>query len=119
MSNYPDRASALDALLALAPDLDAAIDALGNYEPLTGGPPALLERATIRRALDAFSRGDLSPAGLERWAEAVHSADDVELESTDREFLSEALFALSTPALFGTMGEIVAKLRERDQDADP
>jgi hypothetical protein len=115
MSDYPDRESARDALLALVPDLDAAIDALGMFEPSTSGASARLERATIRRALDAFRRGDLSPDGLERWAEAVHSADDVELDSADQDFLAEALFELSTPELFGSMEEIVAGLRERDQ----
>lgn len=115
MSDYTDRARARDALLALVPDLEAAFDALGRFEPTTSGPSAQLDRATIRLALDAFTRGDLSPAVLERWAEAIHSADDVELDSADQDFLSEALFELSTPELFGTMEEIVARLRERDQ----
>ena len=115
MSDYRDRASARDALLSLVPDLDAAISALGMFESPTSGSRARLDRATIRRALDAFRRGDLSSAVLERWAEAIHTADDVELDSTDQDFLSEALFELSTPELFGSMEEIVAGLRERDR----
>lgn len=115
MSIYNDRASARDALLALAPDLDSAIDALGLFEPPASGSSAQLARVTVRRALDAFTRGDISPALLERWAEAVHSADDIELDPVDQDFLSEALFELSTPELFGPMEEIVSGLRERDQ----
>lgn len=115
MSDYTDRESARDALLALVPDLDAAFEALGRFEPPASGSSVQLDRATVRLALDAFTRGDLSPAVLERWAEAVHSADDVELDSADQDFLSEALFELSTPELFGSMEEIVVRLRERDQ----
>jgi hypothetical protein len=113
MSDYADRRSARDALLALAPDLDEAIDALRLFEPSTSGASVQLGRATVLRVLDAFTRGDLSPALLERWAEAVHSADDIELDSTDRDFLAEALFELSTPDLFGSMDDIVARFRER------
>jgi hypothetical protein len=115
MSDYADRASARDALLALVPDLEAAFDALGRFELTTSGPSAQLDRAAVRLALDAFTRGDLSPAMLERWAEAIHSADDVELDSADQDFLSDALFELSTPELFGPMEDIVARLRERDE----
>lgn len=115
MSAYPDRASARDALLALVPDLDAAFDALRRFEAPPSGPSVQLDRATLRRALEAFSRGALSPRVLERWAEAVHSAEDVELDPSDQDFLSEALFELSTPELFGSLEEVVARLRERDR----
>ena len=115
MSDYTDRRSARDALLALAPDLDAAIDALGLFEPPAGGASVRLGRSTVLRVLEAFTRGGLSPALVERWAEAVHSADDIELDSADHDFLAEALFELSTPELFGSMDEIVARLRDQDQ----
>ncbi|MFT3887736.1 MAG: hypothetical protein QM713_06190 [Arachnia sp.] len=52
---------------------------------------------------------------LERWAEAVHSAEDIELDSSDHDFLSKALFELPTPELFDSMEEVVFRLRERDR----
>ena len=116
MSGYNDRVSARDALLSLAPDLVAAIDALGHFEPpVGGGSSARLDRSTIHRALEAFARGDLSSTLLERWAETVHSADDIVVDSADQDFLTEALFELSTPELFGSMEDIVAGLRDRSQ----
>ena len=118
MSDYTDRMSARDALLAVAPDLEVALEALRRFDPPASEPTARLDRATVRRALDAFTRGDLSPALLERWAEAVHSAEDIGLDSADHDFLSEALFELSTPELFGSMEEIVARLREQDRGQD-
>ncbi len=53
---------------------------------------------------------------LERWAEVVHTEEDIEGDWADRDFLSQAIFELSTPELFGSMEEIVARLRERDRD---
>jgi len=119
MSAYMDRASARDALLALPSDLEAVLEALGQFERTPSDRPVPLDRATVRRALGAFTRGELSPALLERWAEAVHSADDVELDSDDRDFLSEVLFELSTPELFGSMEEVVASIQERDRREPP
>lgn len=114
MSKYTNRASAREALLALAPDLADALDALRRFDVLADDT-SFLGRATVRLALDAFVQCELSAELLERWAEAVHSAEDVELDSADQEFLSEALFELSTPELFGSMEEIVAGLRDRDR----
>ena len=114
MNEFTDRASARQALLALAPDLEAALDALRGFA-LRAGESSVLDRAGVRLALGRFVRGEISGELLERWAEAVHSAEDIDLDATDQAFLSEALFQLSTPELFGPIEEIVSGLWERDR----
>lgn len=116
MSGCTDRAAALVALLALTSDLEDALDAVRRFEMLDQ-TEFVLDRTALRRALEAFSKGELSAELLERWAEAVHTADDIELDPADREFLADALFELSTPEIFGAMGQIVADLRRRDRGA--
>ncbi|CAI9409312.1 hypothetical protein [Aestuariimicrobium sp. T2.26MG-19.2B] len=118
MTAYSDRPSALDALLTLGPDMDAALDAVRRSALHADGQSAFLDRMTVRRALDEFTRGNLSEALLESWAEVLHGAEDVELDPIDRDFLAEALFELSTPELFGPMDEIVSNLEARERRMD-
>lgn len=114
MNKPLDRRSLLESLISLTGDIEAALTNLRASAPTATGSSVQLDRASIRLATDAFLNGNLSMDLLERWAEAVHSADDVLLDPADEPFLSNALFELSTPELFGSLEEIVAGLRERD-----
>ena len=117
MKRSRDRQRALQELLELGPGLESAVDEVSRLAPSLDGPPTVLSRVTVRAALDAFARGDLPAPLLERWAEALHTAEDVELASRDRVFLADALFQLSTPELFGPMEEIVAGLLVQASEA--
>lgn len=110
-----DRRSLLESVIALTGNLEVALAALRTSGPAGTGSAVQVDWVCVRRAIEAFRMGELSADQLERWAEAVHGADDVLLDPSDEEFLSAALFELSTPQLFGSMEQIVAGLRERDQ----
>lgn len=118
MNNYSDRRSALAALITLVPGIEDVLVALPSLVTPLAEPPIRLDRADVRRALDAYDDGELTDDLVERWAEAIHTADDVELDPADRDYLSDALFALSTPELFGSMDEVVLELRARDPLGD-
>lgn len=114
MSEPFDRRSLLESLVAFTGNVEATLASLPTSALAGPRAPVQIDRANIRLAVEAFLKGELSADLLERWAEAVHGADDVVLDPADETFLSAALFELSTPELFGSMEEIVAGIRERD-----
>ena len=114
MNGPLDRRSLLESLVALTGNIEAIFVSLRASALAASGSSVQIDRANVRHAIEAFLKGEISADLLERWAEAVHGADDVALEPADKAFLSEALFELSTPELFGSMEAIVAGIRERD-----
>ncbi|WP_392507569.1 hypothetical protein ACF3NT_11555 [Naumannella halotolerans] len=116
MSEPVDRRTLLKSLVTLAGDVEATLESLrtsGVAEPVrTLGQ---FDRTHVRHGVEAFLSGEVSADLLERWAEAVHSAEDVALDPSDEAFLADALFQLSTPELFGSMEAIVAAISERDR----
>ena len=114
MSGPLDRLSLLEALIGLSGNIELTLASLVTSAAPGNGPSVQLGRANVRHAMDAFLGGELSASLLERWAEAVHGAEEVVLDPADEAFLSDALFELSTPDLFGSMDEVVAHLRDRD-----
>ncbi len=109
----------LEYVIGLDGDLDANLAALAACGPARPGFAVQVDRSRLRAALDAFERGAISADQLERWAELAHGADDVTLDPGDEEYLATALFELSAPQLFGSMDEIVADLRRREEGAGP
>lgn len=105
------------ALVALRGNLEDTLASLRIPAVTRAGSPAQIDRANIRHAVEAFLMGELSAEQLERWAEAVHSAQDVTLDPADEPFLTQALFELSTPELFGSMEEIAVEILGRDGGA--
>ena len=83
--------------------------------PLSGltGEPVVLRVKHVEWAIALYRSGELDEVELQEWAEAVHSAHEVSLDARNDELLSQALFELSTPVLFGTMPEIVESLSVR------
>jgi hypothetical protein len=67
----------------------------------------------LARALTRFEAGSLDETDLSDWAEALQGREDVALDPPTRELLSEALYELSTPELFGPMSEVVNTVRSR------
>lgn len=114
MSTPIDRRSLVESVIGLTGSFEADLAALATFGPAQAGSSVQVDRFSLRRALRAFEEGRLSADQMERWAEFVHGADDVTLDPTDEEFLSAAVFELSTPELFGSMSRIVADLRDRD-----
>lgn len=115
MSGPLDRRSLLESLVALTGNIEVTLASLRASAPSGPGASVQIDRANIRLAVEAFLNGEVSAHLLERWAEAIHGADDVVLDPADEAFLSDVLFELSTPELFGSMEEIVAGIRERDR----
>ncbi|KMM45378.1 hypothetical protein CWIS_10745 [Cellulomonas sp. A375-1] len=114
MTASPDRLRLLEFVIGLVGDLDANFAALAACGPAQPGAGVQVDRSLLRGVLDAFGKNAISAVQLERWAELAQGADDVTLDPADEEYLAAALFELSSPQLFGSMDEIVADLRRRD-----
>jgi hypothetical protein len=110
MTMYARREDALAAAIGVAPDLGDVLDQLGRF-PISGQTGLVVDRATIRRGIDAYERGEISASILQEWAEALHTAEDADLAQPDRERVARALFILSTPELFGQVEDNVRELR--------
>jgi len=64
-------------------------------------------------ALESHALGGLHADGLESWAEAIAGRDDVAMEVTAAEMLTQALFELSSPELFGPVASTAPRVLER------
>lgn len=113
MSDRIDRIAALQALVRLTGDIEANLTDLQTSASTVPHASVRLVRANLQRALDKFLSGSLSADLLERWAEAVHGVEDIELDPSDEKFLAGALFELSTPEFVGSMEQVVAGLRRQ------
>jgi hypothetical protein len=117
MGNDRDRASALRAVLDLGPDIDGALDRLCDRPSPANSPfIAVLTQRHVRAALDGFRAGTISESVLERWAEVLHTCEDVDIASADQAFIVDALVELTTPELFGPMSDIVSRLVVRSDE---
>ena len=110
MTRYHRRVDALAAAINVSPSLRDALDQLQRL-PIVGQTDLVVDRATVRRGVDAFERGAISATILEEWAEALHTAEDAGFDPADREVVARALFVLSTPELFGGTEDSVREVR--------
>lgn len=108
---------ALVDLVELNVPVDAAIKALATAAA-EDGPQVAVSRMDVVRSLDRYLSGDLSENDLERWAEAIHTLDEIDVDIADHDVLVEALFEMSTPELFGNMPAVARKVRSRLVDDD-
>ncbi len=111
MTNYSAYQEAPRDLLEMRQPVSSALERLAKMQAPAGTGPVVLTLQGLRRVLDLYAAGDLDDASIERWAEAVHGRDDIELAGLEREVLAEALFELSSPELFGPVPQIVGDLR--------
>lgn len=113
MNQRTTRRDLIEALLVPGEDLDGILNALRACPDPLNSRLLRFDRRSLRMGISAFERKLLTAEQLERWAEAIHSCDDVGLDPADRDMLADALLQLSTPELFGSMDEIVAGIRLR------
>ncbi|CAN5361044.1 hypothetical protein BH11ACT1_BH11ACT1_13050 [soil metagenome] len=73
---------------------------------------AVLGVADVVSALESHARGGLDADGLESWAEAIAGREDVAMETTAAEMLTQALFELSSPELFGPVASTAPRVLE-------
>lgn len=106
------RAALLD-LVQLRPSLAVAMSAVAGATAFEDGPAVVLRRTDLLKAIELHASGQLTDQDLEDWAEAIHGAEEIELDDADRAVLSQAVFELSTPELFGDMSDLVRALRTR------
>ena len=108
-----ERSAALRDLVELRTPLRAAIARMSDF-PLDFESDLVITRPIdVVNALDRYERGDLAEAELVEWAEALFGRDDVGYPADETESVKEALFELSTPELFGPVGETVLRLHAR------
>ena len=72
----------------------------------------VLTVADVVSALESHALGELGTDGLESWAEAIAGRDDVAMETKAAEDLTQALFELSSPELFGPAASTAPRLLE-------
>lgn len=73
---------------------------------------AVLAVTDVVSALESHTRGGLDADGLESWAEAIIGRDDVAMEATAAEMLTQALVELSSPELFGPVASTAPRVLE-------
>ncbi|WP_163163584.1 hypothetical protein [Arthrobacter sp. Alg241-R88] len=111
MTNYNAYEEALHDLLELRFPVGSVLERLSKIQAPGETKPVILTLRGLRQVLDLHAAGCLDDESIERWAEAVHTLDDIELADVERAFLAEALFELSSPELFGPISQIVSELR--------
>ncbi|WP_107054098.1 hypothetical protein [Streptomyces sclerotialus] len=62
--------------------------------------PVVLDRGHVAAVLERAIAGLITPHQLATWAQAVHLEDEVGIEETHEDLLSQFLFEVSTPELF-------------------
>jgi hypothetical protein len=63
-------------------------------------------------ALESYALGEMDPDDLESWAEAIAGRDDVAMETAAADVLTQAIFELSSPELFGPVASTAPRLLE-------
>jgi hypothetical protein len=121
MMDTPDRDSArieaLTDLIEFRRPVAEAIQQLGQFPWDCATELVELGMADVIAALESHLRGELDEHDLESWAEALAGRDDVGMRAGQAGVLTEALFELSSPELFGPPATTVPVLLERLRDA--
>ena len=104
--------AALRDLLELDLPVATALEALRRFS-WDSGELVTVSRAQISAVLDRFAAGRLTADEVVEWAESVHLRDDIAREEGAEDVVNEVLIEMSSPELFGALGEIVPDLKAR------
>jgi len=104
--------TALDDLLRRRVPVRDGIGSLGRFPCDSTEELAVLGVADVISALESHALGELDGDGLEAWAEAIVGRDDVGMETAAADMLSQALFQLSSPELFGPVASTAPRVLE-------
>lgn len=111
------RIESLNDLIKFKRPVAAAIQQLANYPWDCAIELVELEIADVICAIESHFRGTLDEHDLESWAEALAGRDDVGMRAGQADILTEALFELSSPELFGSPATTVPLLLKRLREA--
>lgn len=100
-------------LLEGRPTVRNAIAQVRSSMDVAAPSPVVLHVRHVEWLIALYRSGDIPGEELEQWASTVRSVSDISFDAQYRDVLSQALFELSTPELFGEMPEIVASLSAR------
>ena len=106
----------VDALNDLLRRRISVVDGITNLRQFPWDSPeelTVLTVADVVSALESWVLGDIDDQGLESWAEAIAGRDDVAMETKAADVLTQALFELSSPKLFGPVASTAPRLLER------
>ena len=112
MTTDDDRMAALRDLLELHLPVATALEALRRFS-WDSDELVTVTRAQISAVLDRFAAGRLTADEVVEWAESVHLRDDIAREEGAEDVVNEVLVEMSSPELFGALGEIVPDLKAR------
>jgi hypothetical protein len=79
----------------------------------------LLTRASVGALLQLYLRGELSPADLETWANAVEGRDDIGAEPGYEELLRAFVFETANPLLAEPISDSYARRWLESLSGDP
>lgn len=74
-----------------------------QYEWDYEGIPFTLHRSHVENILRRFLSGELSSKDVEEWADFIEMRSDIDYEERYRDWLSDAIFILATPAINGEL----------------
>ena len=106
----------VDALNDLLRRRISVVDGITNLRQFPWDSPeelTVLTVADVVSALESWVLGDIDDQGLESWAEAIAGRDDVAMETKAADVLTQGLFELSSPELFGPVASTAPRLLER------
>ena len=112
MTTDDDRIAALRDLLDLNLPVATALEALRRFS-WDSEELVTVTRTQVSGALDRFAAGRLTADEVVEWAESVHLRDDIAREEGAEDVVNEVLIEMSSPELFGDLGEIAPDLQAR------
>ena len=113
MVSQADRREAVYDLIQLRCPLNESLAHLAAFVWSSQEDLANVEARDITHALDEFIAGRISAEELSAWAEEVQGREDIGVDPSERDFIADALFQLSTPEICGAANEVDLTLKQR------
>ena len=108
-----DRREAICDLIQLRRPLNESLVRLAAYVWSSQEDLATVKARDIAHALDEFRAGRIGADELAAWAEEVQGREDIGVDFSERDFIADALFQLSTPEICGPANEVALTLKQR------
>ncbi|MFJ5955874.1 hypothetical protein ACIQC5_07925 [Paenarthrobacter sp. NPDC092416] len=113
MSSQAGRREAVTDLIQLRCPLKESLVRLAAFVWSYQEDLAVVEVRDIGHALDEFEAGRIDADELCAWAEEVQGREDIGVDSRGHDFITDALFQLSTPEICAPANEVARALRQR------
>lgn len=113
MMKRSDKLDAVRDLVELRLSPSEALARLREFEADSHLDAIVFKTDDVAFALNEHCAGRLSSEYIVEWAEAIVGLDEITLDPDNRDDLAQMLFEISTPELFGSVGEVVKDVQKR------